>query len=59
MLEVGWYIPYRNFFLFQKVIPALINISPLHLPNAMVEWLTLLRVQEVPGSNLGPGDWLS
>jgi hypothetical protein len=59
MLEVGWYIPYRNFFLFQNFIPALINISHIHLPNVVIEWLTLLRVQEVPGSNLGPGDWLS
>jgi hypothetical protein len=29
-------------------------------PNVVVEWLTLLlRIREVPGSNLGPGDWLS
>jgi hypothetical protein len=29
-------------------------------PNVMVEWLTLLlRIREVPGSNLGPADWLS
>jgi hypothetical protein len=31
-----------------------------YLPNAIVEWLTLLlRFREVPDSNLGPGDRLS
>jgi hypothetical protein len=31
-----------------------------YLPNAIVEWLTLLlRFLEVPDSNLGPGDRLS
>jgi hypothetical protein len=24
-----------------------------NVPNVVVEWLTLLRIQEVPGSNLG------
>jgi hypothetical protein len=24
------------------------------LPNDVIEWLTLLRIREVPGSNLGP-----
>jgi hypothetical protein len=25
------------------------------LPNVMVQWLTLLRIREVPGIKIGPG----
>jgi hypothetical protein len=27
-----------------------------NIPNAMVEWLTLLHIRDVPRSILGPGD---
>jgi hypothetical protein len=32
--------------------------SEMHTPNVVVKWLTLLRIREVPGLILGPGDQL-
>jgi hypothetical protein len=42
------------------VASTLTITPPRRLPNVAVEWLTLLlRIREVPGSKLGPGDRLS
>jgi hypothetical protein len=41
-------------------VPVCVQLATLSLPNVVIEWLTLLlRILEVPGSNLGPGDRLS
>jgi hypothetical protein len=38
------------------LLPSLLqNGTPSFTTNVVVEWLTPLRIQEVPGSNLGPG----
>jgi hypothetical protein len=40
----------------QKITCAPKPLRPPITPNVVVEWLTiLLRIREVPGSNLGPG----
>jgi hypothetical protein len=39
---------------------TILGLITVFLPNVVLEWLTLLlRIRDVPGSNLGPGDWLS